>query len=307
MNAFIYHEKQVASLCGQHCLNNLLQGPYFTSFNLADIANELDTQERALRVGDTTAFESVNVDDSGNFSLTVLAETIRRSHSLELKRVVPNSPIFQNPQDSKGFVLNLASHWFSIRPLKRQDNGEVIWFNLNSVNAKPEKIGMFYLSAFLDQMQSSGYSIFEVIGNLPSQPRDTSMGKFEHWHSFDNNSKKRKNSALSIDDQLLQAALEASMQTDNGNVVGNTLGGGDNANKKQSPEDIRAARLKRFGGGGMGTSSNNNNNSNAETMMAANMVFDDEDDDGLTEEDRLNLAIAVSMSKQDSSGMSTNI
>ena len=35
------------------------------------------------------------------------------------------------------------------------------------------------------------------------------------------------------------------MQTDNGNVVGNTLGGGD-ANKKQSPEDIRgheAARL----------------------------------------------------------------
>ena len=100
-----------------------------------------------------------------------------------------------------------------------------------------------------------------MIGNLPSQPRDTSMGKFEHWHSFDNNSKKRKNSALSIDDQLLQAALEASMQTDNGNVVGNTLGGGDNANKKQSPEDIRAARLKRFGGGGMGTSSNNNTTS----------------------------------------------
>ena len=56
----------------------------------------------------------------------------------------------------------------------------------------------------------------------------------------------------------------------------------------------------------MGTSSNNNN-SNVETMMAANMVFDDEDDDGLTEEDRLNLAIAVSMSKQDSSSMSTNI
>ena len=47
------------------------------------------------------------------------------------------------------------------------------------------------------------------------------------------------------------------MQTDNGNVVGNTLGGGDNANKKQSPEDIRAARLKRFGGGGMGVGGGN--------------------------------------------------
>ena len=212
-NGFIYHERQVASLCGQHCLNNLLQGPYFTSFNLADIANDLDAQERALRAGDTTAFESVNVDDSGNFSLTVLAETIRRSHGLELKRVTPNSTVFQNPQQSKGFVLNLASHWFSIRPLS-QDSGEVIWFNLNSINAKPEKIGMFYLSAFLDQMQSSGYSIFEVVGNLPPQPRDTSMGRIDYWHSFEsallsNNKTKtnNKSSSLSIDDQMLQAAI----------------------------------------------------------------------------------------------------
>lgn len=290
-NGFIYHERQVASLCGQHCLNNLLQGPYFTSFNLADIANDLDAQERALRAGDTTAFESVNVDDSGNFSLTVLAETIRRSHGLELKRVTPNSTVFQNPQNSQGFVLNLASHWFSIRPLI-QGSGEVIWFNLNSINAKPEKIGIFYLSAFLDQMQSSGYSIFEVVGNLPPQPRDTSMGKLDYWHSFEsallsnnNNSKTNsKSSSLSIDDQMLQAALEASMQNDNNN--GNKLGG-NNVNKKQSPEDLRAARLKRFGDG----------KSNDTTRKNTNVIYDVDDDEDMTEEDRLNLAIAVSMSK----------
>jgi len=47
----IYHEKQFGSLCGQHCLNNLLQGPYFTGVYLADIACELDQAEKALLGG----------------------------------------------------------------------------------------------------------------------------------------------------------------------------------------------------------------------------------------------------------------
>jgi hypothetical protein len=32
---FVYHEKQDSSLCGQHALNTLLQGPYFTAVDLA--------------------------------------------------------------------------------------------------------------------------------------------------------------------------------------------------------------------------------------------------------------------------------
>eukprot|EP00944_MAST-04C_sp_MAST-4C-sp1_P007798 g7798.t1 len=282
-SSFIYHERQVASLCGQHCLNNLLQGPFFTSFNLADIANELDNKERELRAGENTMFESVNVDDSGNFSLTVLAEALRRSHALELKRVTFDSGVLKNPQNANGFVLNLASHWFSIRPLKRSEVDEPIWFNLNSINTKPEKIGMFYLSAFLSQMQASGYSIFEVVGKLPAQPRDTSMGKLEYWYTFESAlaPKASKKSSMSVDDQMLQAALEASMQNNVASSSGNTLGG-DHL-KQQSPEDIRAARLKRFGNTGGGG------------QAAPPMLSDDTD--GMSEEDRLNLAIAVSMSK----------
>ena len=44
----LYHERQVAALCGQHCLNNLLQGPYFTEVDLAEVAQELDRKEQAL-------------------------------------------------------------------------------------------------------------------------------------------------------------------------------------------------------------------------------------------------------------------
>ena len=42
----IYHEKQESMLCGQHCLNNLLQGPYFSAMDLANIAHDLDARER---------------------------------------------------------------------------------------------------------------------------------------------------------------------------------------------------------------------------------------------------------------------
>ena len=44
----IYHEKQRSALCGQHCLNNLLQGPFFGVMDLAEIAHELDARERQL-------------------------------------------------------------------------------------------------------------------------------------------------------------------------------------------------------------------------------------------------------------------
>ena len=40
-NIWIYHELQESQLCGQHCLNNLLQGPHFTAPDLAAIAEEL--------------------------------------------------------------------------------------------------------------------------------------------------------------------------------------------------------------------------------------------------------------------------
>ena len=38
--------QQEGSLCAQHCLNALLQGAYFTAVDLAEIARELDEDER---------------------------------------------------------------------------------------------------------------------------------------------------------------------------------------------------------------------------------------------------------------------
>ncbi|GFH25868.1 uncharacterized protein HaLaN_30004, partial [Haematococcus lacustris] len=63
---WLYHEKQVAALCGVHCLNTLLQGPYFSELDLAQIGQELDRLESELLLGGAKAAgEAGNVDGSG--------------------------------------------------------------------------------------------------------------------------------------------------------------------------------------------------------------------------------------------------
>ena len=46
-NQFIYFEKQGRDMmCGVHCINSLLQGPYFDEVTMSKIALQLDEKER---------------------------------------------------------------------------------------------------------------------------------------------------------------------------------------------------------------------------------------------------------------------
>ena len=46
---FIYFEKQGADMmCGVHCINALLQGPYFDEVSMSNIALSLDAKEQKL-------------------------------------------------------------------------------------------------------------------------------------------------------------------------------------------------------------------------------------------------------------------
>lgn len=44
--------QQEGSLCAQHCLNALLQGPYFTPVDLSTLAQRMDDEER-LRMAES--------------------------------------------------------------------------------------------------------------------------------------------------------------------------------------------------------------------------------------------------------------
>ncbi|XP_074616047.1 ataxin-3-like isoform X2 [Acropora palmata] len=155
---FIFHEKQEGSLCAQHCLNALLQGPYFTAVDLADIARQLDEDERErMAEGDMTSKDyqeflkqpSSNMDDSGFFSIQVICNALRL---WDIKLVAFPSPeakeARENPQNQRAFICNLQQHWLTIRKLGHQ------WFNLNSLLAKPELITETYLLLYLTQLQT---------------------------------------------------------------------------------------------------------------------------------------------------------
>ncbi|XP_021562099.1 ataxin-3 isoform X3 [Carlito syrichta] len=172
----IFHEKQEGSLCAQHCLNNLLQGEYFSPVELSSIAHQLDEEERMrMAEGGVTSEDyrtflqqpSGNMDDSGFFSIQVISNALK-VWGLEL--ILFNSPEYQrlriNPINERSFICNYKEHWFTVRKLGKQ------WFNLNSLLTGPELISDTYLALFLAQLQQEGYSIFVVKGDLPDCEAD---------------------------------------------------------------------------------------------------------------------------------------
>ncbi|XP_023245868.1 ataxin-3 [Copidosoma floridanum] len=169
----IFHEKQEGYLCAQHCLNALLQGQYFNAVDLANLAEQLDIEERRAMAEsgeDTDDYKrfieqpSGNMDDSGYFSVQVISSALK-VWNLELIPYTSTEPaalIAQNdPSEMKAYICNYKGHWFTIRKLGKQ------WFNLNSTLSGPHLISDTYLALFLTQLIQEGYSIFIVIGNFP--------------------------------------------------------------------------------------------------------------------------------------------
>ena len=59
----------------------------------------------------------------------------------------------------EAYICHSVDHWITIRKLYG------VWYNLNSTNIVPpgpQIISDFYLSAFLDSIKNSGYTIFVV-------------------------------------------------------------------------------------------------------------------------------------------------
>jgi ataxin-3 len=164
MASFVYHERQEALLCGQHCINNLLQEPEFDAVTLAGIGGDLDKRERSLSAGDLDEASpdgeaSQNVGVGGNFSIQVLTLALARK-SVQLSSWMSEENRDRDPLDQKAFVLNRQAHWFTVRKV----NGK--WWNLNSTLNCPELVTDFALSAFLAQMLAEGFFVYFATGNI---------------------------------------------------------------------------------------------------------------------------------------------
>uniref|UniRef100_A0A3Q4GIY0 ubiquitinyl hydrolase 1 n=2 Tax=Pseudocrenilabrinae TaxID=318546 RepID=A0A3Q4GIY0_NEOBR len=154
----IFHEKQEGSLCAQHCLNNLLQGEYFTPVDLSSIAHQLDEEERMRMAEGGMASEEYRT------FLQVISNALR-VWGLEL--ILFNSREYQSLMINPILHLQLQGFFilFSFQ-----------WFNLNSLLTGPELISDTYLALFLAQLQQEGYSIFVIRGNLPECEAEQILG-----------------------------------------------------------------------------------------------------------------------------------
>ncbi|XP_059667911.1 ataxin-3 homolog [Cornus florida] len=182
----LYHEVQESKLCAVHCVNTVLQGPFFSEFDLAALASDLDRKERQMMLeggvgGGETAYgclpgESHNVSMDGDFSIQVLQKALE---VWDLQVIPLDCPVAEpaqiDPELENAFICHLQDHWFCIRKV----NGE--WYNFDSLYAAPEHLSKFYLSASLDTLKGFGWSIFLVRGNFP---KECSIASFEASNGF---------------------------------------------------------------------------------------------------------------------------
>lgn len=231
----IFHEKQEGSLCAQHCLNALLQEPYFTAVDLATLAQRMDEEERkrmAESGEDTEDYRrfreqpSENMDDSGYFSVQVICSALEFC-GLDLVPFKSSGPLTKqanlHPETMSAYICNYRDHWFTIRKLGFQ------WFNLNSLLSKPELISDTYLTLLLAQLQQEGYSIFLVRGDLPEckadellkinpavpipkTPLKKEVPKSEEEIELNNAMKLSLGEPVDKDEEDYQAALRLSLQ-----------------------------------------------------------------------------------------------
>ncbi|CDJ42561.1 machado-joseph disease protein, putative [Eimeria tenella] len=169
----VYWEKQGADrMCALHCLNSVLQGPYFTEAELSSIGLELDQKERQLMAEGGThskdyqaflAEGSGNVAADGYFNVSVLIECLRRKriHCICQRNVGEH----EEAGVDFGYILNHADHWLALRRVHGT------WYNLDSMKPAPTVISSFHLEAFLSSLKGQGYTIFIVrpeVGDLPA-------------------------------------------------------------------------------------------------------------------------------------------
>ncbi len=161
--------------------------------------------------------ESSNYDDTGFFSIQVLQKSLA-SWNLELIPFTSQNEYAQNarlnPIDEQAFICNFKHHWYSIRKIASY------WFNLNSLLKRPELISDTYLSVLLAQLQSDGYAIFIVKGDLPKTQAESKLAENplnvkEILSSY--NKKRNKISSNSsadvFDDDELKKAIKMSSES----------------------------------------------------------------------------------------------
>lgn len=177
---------------------------------------------------------SGNVDPSGNFSIEVLRAALSNEFGLTLPNIRQQAVLSdRDVTDVNGFICNRESHWFAIRKI----NGR--YWNLNSMQDRPEIISHFRLAAEIQGLQDAGYSVFVVPPGeeLPPECRASAMrerGLPEFWWREEDLVKGKSDAVTGATDPWRNVG--SGMRLD-----GRSTGGSDNAASpaaSSSPMDL---------------------------------------------------------------------
>ena len=117
VDTLLYHEVQESRLCAVHCVNAVLQGPYFSEVDLASMAQDLDQQEQQVMLESGAgsshylkfmAEGSSNVAADGNFSIQVLNRALEIWSLQCISLEAPEAEEARlDPQKQKAFICHL--------------------------------------------------------------------------------------------------------------------------------------------------------------------------------------------------------
>lgn len=171
----MYWEQQRSDqLCAVHAINAVLQAPIYTEVDLAEVAQELDREERSM--GRRSA-ENVSLD--GFFSIQVI---IRALHSQGITLEYLDQSQFlsgqSDPTNATSLIFNLHSHWQTYRKVAE------VWLDLNSLNPLPGPvvISSFALASNIEAMIGSGYTVFLATGSFRKYRKEEfGRQKWQFW------------------------------------------------------------------------------------------------------------------------------
>eukprot|EP01083_Nonionella_stella_P002605 7469_1 len=130
----IYHETGKSS---HHSINNLLQGPFFSRWDVSKIESHIVKQT------------GINIDRF----LQVLRHIFKK-HNANL--YVVNHWDTINHMNEDGLLINKDNHWFVIRKVSDQ------WFQLDALLPKPVLVTDQDLRMKVTKLINDGYSVFLV-------------------------------------------------------------------------------------------------------------------------------------------------
>ncbi|MCO5593968.1 hypothetical protein L7F22_047987 [Adiantum nelumboides] len=261
---FMHHEKQEkgSMLCAQHALNSVLQGQYFDPSQLSEIATRLDGLEKdqmeeqqwRQRGKDKS---TLNMDDTGYFSLSVLEEALSVwGLTLERWRSAAMKPFQEEPEAQSSFVLT----WRTIGSL----SGDLVVDRIvvRSLQSEDETPAIF-LSTEPDEMALSlGDQIIHSTSNGKSDSKP-GLGLKSSSTSFSGNGNRLGGVSSGSnrigddeEDEELQAALRASLMDSDPNASGSvnkgkgkeiksikpSLGSNSNPNRRNRSEESEDGR-----------------------------------------------------------------